>query len=462
MSESHQINTKYFKELDLYWLKIYAKRWVEQFPNVPIDNIALYRYRIPTPNLPTKFAVVFKVHLSKSEAELSEDYKKFESALINLHTMPYDEYRAHALDLSDFDKVYDTKPSVDFLKEWKFLIHFYQQKLPSSVRAKEPYMVLYPDVEDVDFYNITEGNLDAGPNYNLIFSTEVKQFEIMKASLTLQALNLYTDFGTDPVYEYSLSGFVLGDDESSVFGVEEVQFTLDPSAITGSGEYVISPYLSEPMNYYLVITNGYLYVNEVGNGLKKIRTYLDCVTDSGDPEYPLIARFFYENTNDFPIYIEPGEPGLSDNYLLSEGQYQLIPGQPIPHVFEPGGGTFDVMFDGNKLTWVVISFDSNSGHKTSVSTDASLASARCSSGARIADASLGGANTESMEDELSSGSIVVYPNPVKDKFIIRFAGEQENVLDVFLFDSQGKYHTLKGHWITSESGYEVDLSQMNS
>jgi hypothetical protein len=308
-------------------------------------------------------------------------------------------------------------------------------------------------------YNVT---VTLNGNYN---GFAAGTLTVDKASLTLEALDVYVDYGNVPVYEYSLTGFVPGEDEHSVFGGEKVQFTLNPSNITGPGEYVIAPYLSEPENYKFGesnsnIINGILYVNEVGNGLKKIRTYLDCVVDnSGDSGYPLIARFFYENTNDFDIYIEPGV----ENYLISEGAYEII--EPIPNVFYSGGGTFEVAFDGNKLTWVVISFDSNSGHKTSVSTDASSTSGRCSTaGARIADSSLGTANAESMEDELlfQNGSIVIYPNPVKDKFIIRFAGEQEKVQDIFLFDSQGKYHILKAHWITSENGYEVDLSQMNS
>jgi hypothetical protein len=153
MSESHQINAKYFKELDLYWLKIFAKRWVEQFPNVPIENIVLYRYRIQTPKLPTKFAVVFKVHLSKSEAELSEDFNKFESTLINLHTMPYDEYRAHALDLSEFDKVYNVKPNDNILKDWQFLILLNGEKSTLPVRGEVPDLILYPDTNDIDDIN---------------------------------------------------------------------------------------------------------------------------------------------------------------------------------------------------------------------------------------------------------------------------------------------------------------------
>ncbi len=304
-------------------------------------------------------------------------------------------------------------------------------------------------------YNVT---VTLNGNYN---GFAAGTLTVDKASLTLEALDVYVDYGNVPVYEYSLTGFVPGEDEQSVFGGEEVLFTPDPSDISEWGEYTITPSLHEPANYYIdPIINGTLYVNEIGNGLKKIRTYLDCVVNnSDDPEYPLIARFFYENTNDFDIYIEPGV----ENYLISEGTYELI--EPVPNVFYAGGGIFEVAFDGNKLTWVVISFDSNSGHKTSVSTDASSTSGRCSTaGARIADSSLGTANAESMEDELlfQNGSIVIYPNPVKDKFIIRFAGEQEKVQDIFLFDSQGKYHILKAHWITSENGYEVDLSQMNS
>jgi hypothetical protein len=296
------------------------------------------------------------------------------------------------------------------------------------------------------------------PNYTYS-GTGSGLLTINKVPLTLEAHDVFIDFGEDPAnsYTYSLYGFVGSEDEFSVFGDvgADVQFAVESYSEPGS--YTITPSLVDPTNYYIdqpTIT-GTLYVNWVDDKAKKIRTYLDCVQESGDPEFPFTAYFFYENTNSYPIYEEPGGPY---NYIVSEGVYD---GTLPPAEFVPGGGSFTVNFDGQKLTWTVFS---GSNHNTSVSSDASSSSGRCSfDNARIGDVNTETSNSESLEDKLNVGnsSIMIYPNPVRDKFILTIIGDKETVGDIMMFDALGRFHDVRSSWNSAANGFEVDVAHLN-
>jgi hypothetical protein len=176
------------------------------------------------------------------------------------------------------------------------------------------------------------------------------------------------------------------------------------------------------------------------------------VTDPGSV-YPYIAYFRYENGNPFDIYIQKGSP---ENIITGDGSFDA---SSQPDLFLSGGGTFTIPFDGNRIIWSISSYESN--NKTAVSSDASSTSGRCQKveGARMADATQNTLDAQ-ISDE-TTGAIHVYPNPVKDKFIISFAGREENIREIFLIDSQGRYHTVRSQWILSENGFEVDLSEVN-
>lgn len=316
-----------------------------------------------------------------------------------------------------------------------------------------------PETQEVGFYDINLGTLFAGPNYNIILSAEIKQFEIIPAELIIIADDQGKNYGEtpDPALTYDITK------DGVIVDIPTLSGSLVRAAGEDPGEYQITENGSNPFsapNYQIVdIVPGSFYINPYGPGTKKIRTYLDCVEEDFEltSGYPYIANFRWENTNSFDFFIPQGD----DNFITGNpGSFVDV----VPEVFYQGTGTFSVPFDGTRLIWTLASYESNL--KTSVSWEANSSSNKChkiDNGARIADTNMGSADAESIEDELTfqNSSILMYPNPVKDKFIIRFDGEQEKVQDIFLFDSQGKYYTIRTHWIASENGYEVDLSQMN-
>ena len=129
----------------------------------------------------------------------------------------------------------------------------------------------------------------------------------------------------------------------------------------------------------------------------------------------------------------------------------------MPEIFLAGGGSFTISFDGSKVTWVVANL--NSAHKTSVSSDASSGSGRCSdSGARLA-----GSSTDRLDYAVEEESeISVYPNPAKDIFTVSLNFDVSMIEDLTLFDAHGKMVKVKPIWNSSSKGMEIDISRLNS
>lgn len=165
--------------------------------------------------------------------------------------------------------------------------------------------------------------------------------------------------------------------------------------------------IREPQNYSIEYTNlGVLYVNPTGDGLRKIRTFLDCVEFDPNATNGLnyTANFRYENPNSQTIYVLHGP----DNRIEAGGRYE----GELPIVFLPGQGTFKIRFDGNSIKWILTTMES--GHKTSTSSSASSGSNRCKSSGK--------------EGSIDT-SYVLYPNPVGNILYI-----QQNVSDVITVD----------------------------
>jgi hypothetical protein len=187
-----------------------------------------------------------------------------------------------------------------------------------------------------------------------------------------------------------------------------------------------------PQNYDIEYSKvGILYVTPADSGLRKIRTYLDCV--EYDPNGPAgleyTANFRYENPNSQTIYVLHGP----DNNL--SGASAAFASGETPIVFMSGQGTFEVRFDGNQLKWSLTTLDS--AHKTSTSSNASSGSNRCDS------------------NELENPSYVLFPNPVQSTLFI-----QKNISgggDLDVFDVYGilYYHYSFNNNIQT---LEVDMS----
>ena len=211
-------------------------------------------------------------------------------------------------------------------------------------------------------------------NYTITRTNGV--LSVTKAILTVTAdtKSIYQGSST-PTYTSTITGFVPG-------GQNTIQcypsYTVSPNCVGSPGVYTITPknmVLSQPGNYQIVYVPGYLYINPKGGSAKKIKPILNCVdTLVGHPSgFAYVAHFSYENANSTPVYVPIG----SDNIITALGSYSGV--QPM--LFTPGGGNFDIYFDGLKLTWTVKTYQGNS--KTAVASDASVGSARCTAHLRM-------------------------------------------------------------------------------
>ncbi len=159
--------------------------------------------------------------------------------------------------------------------------------------------------------------------------------------------------GSIPSFTATYSGLLNGQTASVV---SSVSFSLSPSC-TGNtaGVYQIIVNATAA-NYTFTSVNGTLYVNPAGSGTKQVKPVFVCretLSAPGAGGYMYIARFRYENQNSTPVYIPVG----TKNVFTGTGF--LATGQPV--VFQPGGGTYAVPYNGSTLQWQITSNKSPSG-----------------------------------------------------------------------------------------------------
>jgi hypothetical protein len=221
----------------------------------------------------------------------------------------------------------------------------------------------------------------------------------------------------------------------------------DPSAYK-QGNYTVVLYADEV---------GTLYINPTG---RKLRNATECVeyNEGEDKElYGYIAYFSVENPMDASVRVPLGP----DNYI--DGIPDSFDDSTLPTVFEPGTSeplSIAVKFTGDPITWYLS--NTHTTHSTATTSSANVQEGGCNNlfNARIGDTTTDSSDKELLEDELRPGSVVVYPNPATDKFLINIVGDQESILDIGLFDSQGKYHKVKSSWNPSANGMEIDISEL--
>jgi hypothetical protein len=222
-----------------------------------------------------------------------------------------------------------------------------------------------------------------------------------------------------PGFTAEYSGFVNGENSSVV---TSLNFSLSPVYSGAAGMYQIIPSASAT-NYSFIPVNGTLYVNPYGPGTKNVKTSLVCVEQiQPDPNgFKFIANFRYENPNSTAVFVPKGPDNLLTGLGLFENMQQ-------PELFLPGVGTWQARFDGKKLTWSVTTY--NGSHKTSVASNASSTSNKCSK------------STESLaQNELSSipfEEMVAYPNPTSDKVYIVMGDRVVSERDVIIYDISGR------------------------
>jgi len=242
-----------------------------------------------------------------------------------------------------------------------------------------------------------------------------------------------TTQGVMPDLSFEFSGFVYGEDESSVFPDGIPYYFIDDYGneyydTSVPGAYYVK--VTDPENYIIVSNEAHLFINPSDENAKKIRTYADCV--SYDPneisslKYTVIYR--YENDNDYAVYVNEGE----DNKLTGTAY-----NGKVPTVFMPGDGTFEIKFDGSQLVWSLTTYDGT--HKSSVSSASTSESGKC-------DAKLDGAYT-------------IYPNPVTTTLFIK-QNVIENNASVLVLNMYGFVVINAGTFTQPFSTKEIDLSTL--
>jgi len=280
------------------------------------------------------------------------------------------------------------------------------------------------------------------PNYS---GNATDLFTIVPVIATVTADTKVVSAG-DPAPEFTatFAGFVNGEDESVV---TDLSFTLSPEYTGSAGSHEIIPEATA-LNYIFTSVSGILYVNPFGPGTKHIKPNLICVEelDADSLGFGYIAHFEYENDNATDVFIFRGD----DNFLSSQGSYY---GDIQPELFLSGGGTFDVLFDGVKLTWTVSSYKHN-GHKTSVASNASSKSSKCHKSGLI--------DTDGQEiSEDGNNEYRVYPNPTEGKVYIDLNDESISDNDITIFDQNGRICQVKVNQ-SSNNLLELEMSGMNS
>jgi len=301
--------------------------------------------------------------------------------------------------------------------------------------------------ENTGLYAYTKGSLSAGINYNLVL-TGSASFSITPAPLRVKANDLFIFQGDrQPAFTATITGLKFADNPA-------VTFTLSPVYTGAAGEYIITPLLSafsNQLNYQVSYVIGTLYVNPEGPGTKKLRPSLDCIVEIINPapgQFRYIAHFMCINDNSSTVYVPVGP----DNLLSSAGG--LFDGSAQPVVFKPGITRFDVPFDGIKLTWVVKTYETN--HKTSVASDASSASAKCSiSSARVMNIAEATTTVEELPGALTAQ---VYPNPATEKLLIYVSGGLPALNDIRLFSASGVLFTVKNVKRIAPDRIEVNVA----
>jgi len=175
-----------------------------------------------------------------------------------------------------------------------------------------------------------------------------------------------------------------------------------------------------------------LYVNPKTNLCNAVRPILRCVEEVTDnPSYKLKAIFEYQNTNSTAVYIPIGP----DNSLVSAKAFSGTQ----PEVFQPGGGSFEVLFNGDKLTWTLTSYDKSK--KTAIATSASSTSSRCKKG----------------NDSVLP--LTAYPNPT-DRYTtvyIPTATKAPTYSQVSIVNQGGRKYPVNMDWNSDKKALTFDL-----
>jgi hypothetical protein len=283
---------------------------------------------------------------------------------------------------------------------------------------------------------------------------------ILPAPLTVKVGDYVIFNGSPlPVFKSVITGFQYDDSLKIISGPT---YTPGPTFVVQPGVYQIIPsdlkLNPDNLNYNISYVPGTLYVNPKGPGARKLKPSLDCVEVlTNDPRgFKYVAHFSYENPNPTPVFVPIGD----NNSLKAAGSFSGVQ----PELFLPTGGKFNVYFNGQKLTWTVVSYEVN--QKSSVASSASSTSSKCNFDALTSTLLL---TTEVTADMTSSARymnasteewrpdyIRVSPNPVRDLVTINWKDISDK--EIIILDINGKSYQLPDVRQTSPNSLELNLS----
>ncbi|MDN3641676.1 S8 family peptidase [Lutimonas halocynthiae] len=281
------------------------------------------------------------------------------------------------------------------------------------------------------------------PNDNYVFSdtkvvsdTKIGTLTINKAtlSITITPEKLIINQGDIPDITASFDGFGHGESEDVLKVNGQIPYYyLNGNTMYYStdvpGAYTVQ--ITAPTNYTMVYSNeATLLINSIDN-VRKVRTFSDCVKYNGPEDYTVIFR--YENDNDEVVYVAVG----SDNELAGG---VLDDGRP-PAFFMPGGGTFEIRFNGQQLTWSLTTFGST--NKSSVSSANQSDTGEC--GAKIDGASY---------------TLTLYPNPVTDGNLT-IEQSMPEISTVYILDMYGRVLYTDYGFDGITNTVDIDMSDGN-
>ena len=250
-----------------------------------------------------------------------------------------------------------------------------------------------------------------------------------------------------PVFAFTYLGWIPGDAGNESYTVlrDSDGAMYDPESSVSSGTYTVTP---EPINsnYTYMVEVGVMHVNPYGPGTRAIKPVLNCI-EMISPNY-YVANFEYKNENDERVIIPLGD----DNFLSGSG-IDWANSDEVPTIFEPGGGSFMVFFDGSELSWTVNSRDGD--QKVSNAANANSSSTKCKGNSKKS------ATVSSIfegEPGLDPDQLMAYPNPVTDKVHITMK-DIEKYKMILLYDFTGRSHSITSIDKRTDQ-LEIDMAQL--
>jgi hypothetical protein len=207
----------------------------------------------------------------------------------------------------------------------------------------------------------------------------------------------------------------------------------------------------EPANYSIDPKNGILYVND--DKAKRITTALKCVEvlNPAVDGFGYRAKFTWTNSNTTDVYVPLGDK----NFLTKTGATENK--QPPTLFTKNTTGTFDILFDGAKLTWVLVTNSLNTNTQSTSSPEASASSTKCTVSGNANQQATNGLFT----DQVIAEKYSVYPNPVTSNRLTVTSGRPSlKSSDITIYDLQGKQYRITTTRQVSANMVELDISSL--